>query len=95
MRLAFSSLFDTPQNNFRIFLDGKIIWGEEVREFDTLISNLRKFLKTENGISNDCLLTRFFDILIKTLLWTKNDGKKIKGSPICAAVQHNPSRNQG
>lgn len=87
MKLALLSLFFTPQNNFRIFLDGRIIWSEEVKELDYLIHSLKKFLKTENGVSNEFILTRFFQILIKALLWTKIDGKLVEGSPLCSAFQ--------
>ncbi|CAD5111172.1 DgyrCDS508 [Dimorphilus gyrociliatus] len=90
MHLALLSLFFTPQNNFRVFLDGRIIWSEEIKELEYLIHSLKKFLKAENGVSNESILTKFFHVLTKTLLWTKTDGKSVEGPPVCRAIQRKP-----
>lgn len=67
MKFAFRNLFQTPQNNFRLFKDGEIVYSEESRgDYEEI---LRPYFSSDvNENLHGSIVENFNEILLKCLL---------------------------
>jgi inositol-pentakisphosphate 2-kinase len=73
MKYALKKLFETPQNNLRLFKDGSLIWSDELQS-DIYSELSSTFSHPSDTDSSQSPLDNFMDIVLQCLLHQKDVG---------------------